>query len=221
MSLLVGVAVVAVAGTFGIVVGLISGYFGGLTDTLIMRVIDTLLAFPGILLALVILYALGPSVKLLIVVLAINGWMVYARVARGTVLTLRESEYVEAAEVCGAKPARVMFRHLLPNLASPLLTLAVLEFARIILAEAALSFLGYGVQPPQSSWGLIIAQGQNYLSSAWWLVAIPGIAISLTVLSSNLFASWLRLYADPRQREKHLGSALADDVAASSATRVE
>jgi ABC-type dipeptide/oligopeptide/nickel transport system permease subunit len=221
VSLLVGVAVVAVAGTFGIVVGLISGYFGGLTDTVIMRVIDTLLAFPGILLALVILYALGPSVTLLIVVLAINGWMVYARVARGTVLTLRESEYVEAAEVSGAKPARVMFRHLLPNLASPLLTLAVLEFARIILAEAALSFLGYGVQPPQSSWGLIIAQGQNYLSSAWWLVAIPGIAISLTVLSSNLFASWLRLYADPRQREKHLGSALADDVAASSATRVE
>ena len=103
-------------------------------------------------------------------------------------LTLRKAEYVEAAEVVGARPTRVMFRHLLPNLASPLLTLAVLEFARIILAEAALSFLGYGVQPPKSSWGLMIAQGQNYLSSAWWLVVIPGIAISLTVLASNLFA---------------------------------
>jgi peptide/nickel transport system permease protein len=216
VTLFVGFAVVLIAGTFGIVVGLISGYVGGLTDTVIMRVIDTLLAFPGILLALVILYAIGPSVTLLVIVLAINGWMVYARVARGSVLSLRKSEYVEAAEVVGAKPARVMFRHLLPNLASPLLTLAVLEFARIILAEAALSFLGYGVQPPKSSWGLIIAQGQNYLSSAWWLVVIPGIAISLTVLASNLFASWLRIYADPRQREKHLGDALAEQAAAAA-----
>jgi ABC-type dipeptide/oligopeptide/nickel transport system permease subunit len=216
VTLLVGLAVVLIAGTFGIVVGLFSGYVGGLTDTVIMRVIDTLLAFPGILLALVILYAVGPSVTLLIIVLSINGWMVYARVARGSVLTLRRSEYVEAAEVVGARPARVMFRHLLPNLASPLLTLAVLEFARIILAEAALSFLGYGVQPPKSSWGLIIAQGQNYLSSAWWLVVVPGIAISLTVLASNLFASWLRIYADPRQREKHLGDALAEQAAASA-----
>jgi peptide/nickel transport system permease protein len=207
---------VLIAGTFGIVVGLISGYVGGLTDTVIMRVIDTLLAFPGILLALVILYAVGPSVTLLVVVLSINGWMVYARMARGSVLTLRKSEYVEAAEVVGARPVRIMFRHLLPNLASPLLTLAVLEFARIILAEAALSFLGYGVQPPKSSWGLMIAQGQNYLSSAWWLVVIPGIAISLTVLASNLFASWLRIYADPRQREKHLGVALAEQAAAAA-----
>ena len=214
VTLFVSVAVVLIAGTFGIVVGLVSGYVGGLTDTVIMRVIDTLLAFPGILLALVILYAVGPSVTLLVVVLSINGWMVYARMARGSVLTLRKAEYVEAAEVVGARPTRVMFRHLLPNLASPLLTLAVLEFARIILAEAALSFLGYGVQPPKSSWGLMIAQGQNYLSSAWWLVVIPGIAISLTVLASNLFASWLRIYADPRQREKHLGDALAEQAAA-------
>ena len=216
VTLLVGLAVVVIAGTFGIVVGIFSGYVGGLTDTVTMRVIDTLLAFPGILLALVILYAIGPSVTLLVIVLSINGWMVYARVARGSVLTLRNSEYVEAAEVVGARPARVMFRHLLPNLTSPLLTLAVLEFARIILAEAALSFLGYGVQPPKSSWGLIIAQGQNYLSSAWWLVVVPGIAISLTVLASNLFASWLRIYADPRQREKHLGDALAEQAAAAT-----
>jgi len=216
VTLFVAMAVVLIAGTFGIVIGLISGYVGGLTDTVVMRVIDTLLAFPGILLALVILYAIGPSVSLLVIVLSINGWMVYSRVARGSVLTLRRSEYVEAAEVVGARPTRVMFRHLLPNLASPLLTLAVLEFARIILAEAALSFLGYGVQPPKSSWGLIISQGQNYLSSAWWLVVIPGIAISLTVLASNLFASWLRIYADPRQREKHLGDALAEQAAAAT-----
>ncbi len=216
VTLLVGLAVVVIAGSFGVVVGVVSGYVGGFTDTVIMRIIDTLLAFPGILLALVILYAVGPSVTLLIIVLSINGWMVYARVARGSVLTLRKSEYVEAAEVVGARPVRVMFRHLLPNLASPLITLAVLEFARIILAEAALSFLGYGVQPPQSSWGLIISQGQNYLSSAWWLVTIPGIAISLTVLSSNLFASWLRIYADPRQREKHLGDALVAQATAAA-----
>ena len=207
-SMAIGLAVVAIAGTFGIVMGLLAGYYGGIVDTVIMRVADMQLAVPGILLALVILYAIGPSAKLVVIVLAINGWMVYARVVRSTVLSLRKSEYVEAAEIGGSRPARIMVRHILPNIASPVLTLLVLEFARIILAEAALSFLGYGVQPPGSSWGLIIGQGQDYLETAWWLVAIPGILISLTVLSANLLASWLRIYADPKLREKQLGHQL-------------
>ncbi|HEV7192255.1 MAG TPA: ABC transporter permease [Jatrophihabitantaceae bacterium] len=207
-SMVIAVSVVVIAGTFGVVMGLIAGYFGRIADTVIMRIADMQLAFPGILLALVILYALGPSAKLVIIVLAINGWMVYARVVRSMVLSLRKSEYIEAAEIGGSRPPRIMLRHVLPNIASPVLTLLVLEFARIILAEAALSFLGYGVQPPGSSWGLIIGQGQDYLQTAWWLVAVPGIFISITVLSANLLASWLRIYADPKLREKQLGRQL-------------
>jgi ABC-type dipeptide/oligopeptide/nickel transport system permease subunit len=208
VSMLVAVSVVAVAGSVGIFLGLVSGYFGGLLDTIIMRFADTQLAFPGLLLALIILYTIGPSVKLLVIVLAINGWLVYARIVRGLVLSVKSAEYVEAAEIVGAKSLRIMTRHIIPNIASPILTLLVLEFARIILAEAALSFLGYGVQPPQSSWGLIIGQGQDYLTVGWWLVAIPGITICLTVLSANLLASWLRIYADPRQRERRFGKQL-------------
>jgi ABC-type dipeptide/oligopeptide/nickel transport system permease subunit len=208
VSLLVGAAVVIIAGFVGVLVGVVAGYFGKWVDTVLMRLADMQLAFPGILLALVILYALGPSVTLVIVVLSINGWMIYARVARSLVLGLRSADFVEAAELAGAGSRRVMFGHILPNLTSPLLTLAVLEFARIILAEAALSFLGYGVQPPNSSWGLILAQGQDYLSSAWWLVTIPGIIVSLTVLSANVFASWLRIYTDPKLREKSLARQL-------------
>ena len=146
--------------------------------------------------------------KLLIIVLAINGWLVYARIVRGLVLSVKTAEYIEAAEISGAKSFRIMLRHIIPNIASPVLTLLVLEFARIILAEASLSFLGYGVQPPESSWGLIIGQGQDYLTTAWWLVAIPGITICITVLSANLLASWLRVYADPKQREHRLGEQL-------------
>ncbi|WP_373069054.1 ABC transporter permease [Gemmatimonas sp.] len=205
VSIAVGLFVVLIAGIFGIAMGLLAGYRGKFTDSVIMRVADMQLAFPGILLALVILYALGPSMRLVIIVLSINGWMIYARVTRSFVLSLRKSEYIEAAEISGAGPFRTMWRHILPNLTSPLLTLGVLEFARIILAEAALSFLGYGVQPPDASWGLIIAQGQDYLTSAWWIVVIPGIVISITVLSANLLSSWLRIYTDPKQRDRQRG----------------
>jgi ABC-type dipeptide/oligopeptide/nickel transport system permease subunit len=208
ISLVIAACVVLVAGTIGITLGLIAGYLGGWADAVIMRVADMQLAFPGILLDLIILYAFGPSAKLLIIILSLNGWMVYARITRSLVLPLRKSDYVEAAEMSGAGPMRVMGGHLLPNLTSSLITLAVLEFARVILAEAALSFLGYGIQPPQSSWGLIVAQGQDYVSSAWWLVAVPGLFIFLTVLSSNLLASWLRIHTDPKQREKQLSHQL-------------
>lgn len=204
LSISVALAVVAIAGVFGVALGLLAGYRGKTTDAVIMRIADMQLAFPGILLALLILYAIGPSATLLIIVLSINGWMVYARITRGLVLSLRTSEYIEAAEMAGAGPIRVMGRHILPNLTSPVLTLAVLEFARIILAEASLSFLGYGVQPPNASWGLIIGQGQDYLRSSWWVVTIPGLVICATVLSANLLSSWLRIYTDPKQREKQL-----------------
>lgn len=208
ISLLVGVGVVVVSMMVGVVLGVISGYAGGRVDGFIMRVVDTQGAFPGLLLAMLILAAVGPSVKTVMIVLMLDGWLVYARVARGTVLSVRETAYVEAAEIVGCRSARVMFRHILPNLTSPILTLSVLEFARIVLAEAVLSFLGLGVQPPQMSWGLEIAEGQDYVYSNWWLVTFPGVAIALTVLGVNLFASWLRVAADPQEREKRFAASV-------------
>jgi peptide/nickel transport system permease protein len=218
VTLLVGVSVVLVSGAFGTVMGLISGYKGGRTDSIIMRIVDTQVAFPGLLLALVILAVIQPSVTTVIIVLALNGWMVYARMTRGVVLSVRETPYVDAAEIVGCKPKRVIFRHILPNLTSPLLTLGVLEFARIILAESALSFLGLGIQPPQVSWGLMIAQGKDYLFSAWWLVTLPGLAIAITVLGVNLLASWLRVAADPQEREKRFAQSSTHQTGAGTGT---
>ncbi len=202
VSLTVGAAVVLLAGTFGVVLGLIAGYRGGRTDSVIMRWIDTQVAFPGLLIALIILAVIGPSMLTVILVLSFNGWMVYGRMTRGAVLSVRQTAYVEAAEMVGCSAMRVVFRHILPNLTSPLLTLSILEFARIVLAEAALSFLGMGIQPPATSWGLDVATGKNYMFRAWWLVTFPGVAISITVLAINLVASWLRLVSDPQEREK-------------------
>lgn len=202
ISLLVGVSVVAVSGLVGIVAGLLAGYRGGWTDRVIMRTVDTQIAFPGLLIAILLASLIGPSVRTVIIVLAINGWMIYARMARGVVLSVKETAYVEAAEIIGCRPRRVMFTHILPNLAAPVSTLAVLEFARIVLAEAALSYLGVGVKRTDVSWGLDVAGGQDFIFNSWWLVVMPGIMISLTVLSVNLVASWLRIVADPSEREK-------------------
>jgi peptide/nickel transport system permease protein len=201
-SISIGVFVVLTAGTFGITMGLLAGYNGGRIDTIIMRIVDTQLAFPGLLLALIIITVLGASFTLLVIILAIDGWMIYARMTRGVVLSAREKPYVEAAEIVGCRPRRIIFRHILPNLLSPIVTLAILEFARVVIAEAALSFIGLGIQPPQISWGLDVTAGRNYVFNAWWLVTFPGIAIALTVLGLNLVASWLRIFSDPREREK-------------------
>jgi peptide/nickel transport system permease protein len=210
-SLAIGAAVVLVAGTVGVTLGLIAGYRGGWPGSVIMRLVDTQVAFPGLLLALLILDILGASATMIVVVLAINGWMVYARMTRGVVLGLKEAPFVQAAETVGSPPVRVVLRYLLPNLASPLLTLGTLEFARIVLAEASLSYLGLGIQPPGASWGLMVAEGQEYLTTAWWTITLPGLAISATVLSLNLLASWLRVAADPQQREKRfVGSAVEE-----------
>lgn len=214
ISLLVGGSVVLLAGGFGIVMGLTSGYRGGRVDRTIMRITDTQVAFPGLLLALIILAVVGPSVGAIIVVLSINGWMVYARLTRGVVLSVKETDYVEAAEIVGCRARRVVFRHILPNLTAALATLAVLEFARIVLAEAALSFLGLGIQPPATSWGLDVANGRDFIFEAWWLVTFPGLAIALTVLAINLVASWLRVVADPQEREKRFAAGAGADAGA-------
>jgi peptide/nickel transport system permease protein len=206
-SLAIGALVVLIAGTFGTIMGLLAGYNGGRIDTVVMRVVDTQLAFPGLLLALIIITTLGASFTLLVIILALDGWMVYARMTRGVVLSAKEKPYVEAAELLGCRPRRIIFHHLLPNLLSPLITIAILEFARVVIAEAALSFIGLGIQPPQISWGLDITTGRNYIFNAWWLVTFPGIAIALTVLGLNLVASWLRIFSDPREREKRFALA--------------
>ena len=201
-SLLVGVVVVLAAGTFGVVLGLWAGFKGGRTDSVIMRIVDVQVAFPGLLLILLVISVIGPSMTTMIIVLAITNWMVYARVVRGIVLSVRQMPYVEAAEMIGCRTSRVIFRHILPNLISPLLTLGILEFTNIVLAEAALSFLGLGVQPPATSWGLDVANGRDYIFVAWWLITFPGMSIAITVLAVNLFASWVRVTTDPQEREK-------------------
>lgn len=206
ISLFVGVAVVAISGTFGVLMGLWAGYRGKRTDKVIMRIVDTQIAFPGLLIAILLASLIGPSVGTVVLVLSVNGWMIYARMTRGVVLSVKETPYVEAAEIVGCRPRRVMFKHILPNLAAPLTTLAVLEFARIVLAEAALSFLGVGVKRTDVSWGLDVATGQDLIFNAWWLVVFPGAMISLTVLSVNLVASWLRIIADPTEREKRFAA---------------
>ncbi|HVZ13544.1 MAG TPA: ABC transporter permease [Bauldia sp.] len=208
-SLLVGVSVVTFAGTIGVLLGLFAGYKGGRIDLFIMRAVDVQVAFPGLLLIILIVSVVGPGLLTTIVVLALTNWMVYARVIRGIVLSVRQTAYVEAAEMIGTRPSRIIFRHILPNLTSPLLTLGILEFTNIVLAEAAMSFLGLGIQPPATSWGLDIANGKDYLFVAWWLVAFPGLSISITVLAINLFANWLRVTTDPQEREKRFARAKA------------
>ena len=204
ISIIVGLSTVAIAGTIGTLLGLVSGYYGGKLDDLIMRWADIQMAFPGLLLALSVLALFGPSLQNMVLVLALNNWMWYARLTRGVMLSMREVLFVEAARVVGASNVRIIFKHCFPNLASPLITLGTLEVARMILSEASLSFLGFGVQPPTPAWGLMLAEGRGYLPIAWWLVTFAGICIGLTVLAINLVASWLRSVTDPHQRYKLL-----------------
>ncbi len=205
VSLAVGALSVALSGTVGVTLGLVAGYFGGKPDMVIMRIVDIQMALPTLLLALVILYAAGASFWNVILVLSVTRWMVYARVTRSLTLTLRETVFVEAARALGASDGRIIFRHLLPNILSPVLVLGTVEVAGVILTEASLDFLGLGIQPPESSWGLMLAQSRQYISSAWWLVAFPGVAILLTTLAFNLVATWLRAITDPVQRWRWLG----------------
>jgi ABC-type dipeptide/oligopeptide/nickel transport system permease subunit len=206
-SLFIGVFVVVVAGTFGVMIGLIAGYKGGRADRWLMGWVDVQVSFPGLLLAMLLIALVGGTVWSVSIILALNGWMVYARMTRGVVLSVRERPFVEAAELVGARPRRVVIRHLLPNLFTPLATLAVLEFARIILAEAALSFLGVGIQYPGVTWGLDIARaGDHELFGNQWLIIYPGLLLSLTVLAVNLLSSWLRVMLDPQEREKRYAS---------------
>jgi peptide/nickel transport system permease protein len=198
ISLIIGFSAVAIAGTLGTLIGLVAGYRGGRVDELCMRLTDTMLAMPFILLALAVIAVLGPSLRNIIFVLGITSWVSYARVVRGEVLTLRTRDFVEAAKALGGSGVRIVLGHLLPNVLTPVIVIATLEMARMVILESALSFLGLGVQPPTPTWGGMLADGRAYLSSAWWLATLPGLSIMLTVLGINLLGDWLRDVLDPR-----------------------
>ena len=203
-SVSVGVVAVVVSGVIGTVLGLFAGFHGGRIETVIMRAVDGFMAVPSLLIALFVLFLLGGGLVNMVLILAFVRWVVYARLARGITLSYRQSSFVEAARSIGATDLRIIFRHILPNMLSPLLVLATLEIALLILAEAGLSFLGFGLQPPEPSWGLMIARGREYMREAWWMITFPGLAIFLTTLSLNLLANWLRTITDPVQRWRWL-----------------
>ncbi len=199
ISLIVGIGAVLVQGGLGVFLGLLAGYYPRL-DNVIMRVADVQLGVPFFVLALAVIAVLGPGLNNIILVLGVTGWVLYARVVRGEVLSIRRREYIEAARVIGSADARILVRHILPNVTSSIIVIATLEVARMIIAEASLSFLGLGVQPPTPTWGGMVADGRNYVAVAWWVSTFPGLAILLTVLGINLLGDWLRDTLDPNLR---------------------
>ncbi|MBI4531543.1 MAG: ABC transporter permease [Candidatus Latescibacteria bacterium] len=202
VSILLGLVVVALTLVIGTGLGMLAGYYGGWFDAVMSRVVDTLLAFPFLIFALAIMAATGPNLVTLIVALAFKGWVDFFRVARGDVMAARESEYVLAARGLGTSNAYIIFGEILPNIVPPLIVLATLRTATIIISEASLSFLGIGVPPSIPAWGTMIADGRGDIASAWWIATFPGLAILLLVLSVNLFGEGLRDALDPRMRRR-------------------
>lgn len=200
LSLITGMISVSFALLLGVPMGVLSGYYGGLTDRLIMRIVDLMLTFPGILLALVIVAVLGPSLLNAMIAVGISASPTYARVVRATTLAARSEAYIEAARALGCSNPRVIIRHILPNTLASLIVLGTLGVAGAMISAAALSFLGLGAQPPEPEWGALMSEGRSYLRRAWWMTAFPGFAIMLTVLAINLLGDGLRDALDPRLR---------------------
>jgi peptide/nickel transport system permease protein len=197
ISLLVAAGVLIVGGSVGLILGLVSGYFGGVIDSAIMRVADVQLAFPGILLAILIAGVLGPSVFNVIVTLAVTRWVLFARVARGSTLATKERDFVDSARVLGASNFRILRKYILPSILTPLLVTATVQVGLMIVAEASLSFLGLGVPLDQPSWGSTIANGRDYVTTAWWIATMPGIALTVVVVSIGLLGDEIRDVLDP------------------------
>ncbi|MBI2122980.1 MAG: ABC transporter permease, partial [Armatimonadetes bacterium] len=200
ISLGVGAAVQASALTLGMTLGLLSGFYGGWIDNMIMRVAEVIFAFPGLLFAIAIMAVIGPSLYNVFLALGLVGWTSLARVVRGQVLAIKQQEYVDAAKVLGASNARIIMRHVLPNTVAPAIILVTLGIGGAILAEASLSFLGLGAQPPTPSWGSMLSTGRDYLLQAPWLSIFPGLAIFVTVMGFNLLGDGLRDLLDPRMQ---------------------
>jgi peptide/nickel transport system permease protein len=197
VSLLVGFSAVAISGTLGVTLGLLSGFFGGWADAVIMRIGEVQLAFPTIILYVAVMATLGPGLEKLIAVIGVVGWVQYARIERAMTLSLREMEYVQAARALGASGGWIMLRHILPNTLGPLTVVASFGLASTMVIEASLSFLGLGVPPSVPSWGSMLADGRDYLRAGWWVATFPGMALTLCVLAVNLLGDWLRDELDP------------------------
>jgi peptide/nickel transport system permease protein len=198
VSMAVSLVAIFVGGSIGTALGLMSGYFGGRVDAFLMRLVDISLSLPTILLALVLVAAVGPSFWTVITVLVVLLWARYARLVRGETLSLKERDFIARARVAGASHTRIMTRYLLPNVVNSLIVLATLQVGYVILLESALSFLGAGLPRPTPAWGLMVADGRELIVSAWWVSMFPGLAIMLTVLALNLLGDWLRDHLDPK-----------------------
>jgi peptide/nickel transport system permease protein len=201
VSLLVSLVAVLLGGSLGTAVALVSGYVGGRTDAFLMRITDATLAFPMILIALLLAVTLGPSFSTVVLAIALLIWARYARIVRGEVLTQRRADYVAQARIIGCSPVRIILTHLLPNVVNTLLVLMTLQVGTVILVEASLSFLGAGIPPPAPTWGSMVAEGRDLFQRAWWISFFPGAAIGLVVLSANFLGDWIRDRLDPKLRQ--------------------
>jgi ABC-type dipeptide/oligopeptide/nickel transport system permease subunit len=201
ISLLVGVVSSLIGGVIGVTLGMLGGYFRGRADSVVAKLIDVQLAFPFLLFAITVIAVLGPNFPNLLVILAISGWVTYARVVRGQALSLRETEFIQAARGLGCPAWWILLRHVLPNVVSYALVIMTTEIGRLIVLESTLSFLGLGVPPPTPSWGMELADGKEYLINGWWLATFPGLAIMLVVLCTNVLGDGARDLLDPRHRD--------------------
>ncbi len=201
VSLTVSLLTIFFAGFIGVSLGLISGYYGGWVDSVIMRVVDTTVALPLILFAVILVVVIGAGLLNVVIAIALLQWARYARVVRGEVLSLKERDFIAQARIAGCSVNRILWVHLFPNVVNTLVVLITVEIGRIIITEASLSFLGAGIPPPAPAWGQMVAGGRDYITSAWWVAIFPGVAIMLVVLSFNLFGDWLRDTLDPKLRQ--------------------
>ncbi len=202
VSLQVGLLAMLLATTVGVTVGLVAGFFGRWTDSILMRIVDVILAFPALLLAILMVAILGPSLRNAMLAIAVGFIPPFARITRANTLSLREKEFVESARAIGCGPVRIMFRTILPNTVSPIIVQASLGMSYAILIEASLSFLGLGIQPPTPSWGYMLTAGREFITIAWWLTTFPGLAIFLVVIAWNFIGDGIREALDPRQRRR-------------------
>lgn len=196
-TLKIAFAVTAIGSVIGVILGLFAGYFGGWVDMIIMRIVDVWSSSPTFLVSLALVMMLGPGENTLIIAFVFSSWTLFCKMARSQVLSLRGSTMVESGQAIGASTKRILFRHIVPNIISPLITVFVMQLANFINAEANLSFLGFGVQSPSTSWGLMIGDGRQYITNAWWIVLFPGLMIGITVLCLNLVGNWIREEFDP------------------------
>ena len=201
VSIVISLIGIGIAGSIGIALGLIAGYYGGMVDAAIMRLVDTSLSIPPVLLALALATALDPSFRTVILVVGALLWSIYCRQVRGDTLAVREQDYISRARVSGASAARIMIKHILPNITNTLIVLATLQVGFVILLEAGLSFLGVGLSRPTPAWGLMVADGRELIVRAWWVALFPGLAILFTVFGFNLMGDWLRDRLDPKLRQ--------------------